>query len=151
MGYKSEVRCLIYGSKQDLDAFLTAQVLIGGSTVLRDFKHQLTRYTTWVYLDEVYPIEPNAQKKELHILDLHEPSTKWYEDFPEVSAWMAFMEEAPEMGLQFEFMRLGEERGDTEERNSEKPLGFLYTSQPEIMDDINKEDEIPILFEGVTA
>jgi hypothetical protein len=145
MGYQSQVRCLIYGSKEDMDAFLTTETIVGGSRVLKDFENCLLRYVIKVPVIEEYPINSDAPKKDLHVLDMQEDSTKWYEDFPEVSGWMKFMNEAPEMGLQFEFIRVGENHGDIEEHCSDSPRGFIYVTSPVIEDDIDKADEIPVL------
>jgi hypothetical protein len=140
MGYRSQVRCLIYGSKQDVDAFLTAHVIIGGSRVLQHFSNTLSRYAIDTY-----------DGFKLHVLDLNEESCKWYSDYEEIIAWEAFMNEAPDMGLEYEFYRLGEEFSDIEERRTEGGRGFLYTTSPTVECELDPDTDLPILFEGATT
>ena len=139
MGYSSEIRCLIYGTKEELDAFLTTEVIIGGSTVLKDFKENLTRYE--------HRISSTQDEEEtiIHVLDLYGDSWKWYKSYEDVQAWHKFMEEAKDQGLQYEFIRIGENVGDIVHDSSEDANGFLSTTNPSIYCELEPETLLEIL------
>lgn len=143
MGYRSEVRCLIYGPKDKLNLFLTTQALFENTTVFRDFKDSLERYTieTKDYIDGK-PVDVTY-----HVLDLYGDSWKWYPGYPDVDAWHQFIEAAEYEGeLEVEFIRIGEEDGDIERINSPDNSGLLYVSTPTIRNDFDKGEIIPLLF-----
>ena len=141
MGYRSQVRCIIYGTKDNLDAYITEASLITGSPVFREFKESLTRYTTTVYYSRL-----NGPEKEIiHVLDLYGDDWKWYEDYPNVQAWIKFMEESEEADLQYEFIRVGENNDDIERHSSEENEGLLSVSVS-IHDTTDKIEDIPLNF-----
>lgn len=133
MGYRSSVRCLIYGTKDHLEAYMTSQVLVLGSSVFRDFKDALTRYT--ISKDE---------GGELHILDLCGEGWKWYDNYDDVKSWMLFMTDSGENDLEYEFIRIGEDDGDVERITSENYEGLLYTTNPQIGEDFERGTEVPL-------
>jgi len=132
MGYRSQVQCVIYGTKDNMQAYLTKQVLICGSTILSHFRHDLKYY--------------KASDGNTYILHLAGDDWKWYESHGDVQAWNIFMEESTEMGLEYEFIRIGEETGDIERHESAHSKGYLYTSNPIIENDFDDDTEIPLPF-----
>ena len=137
MGYRSKVRCLIYGPKEKLDSFLTAQAYIFGSSVFKDFTKHLTRYQAATH---------NAT---IDILDLRGDNWKWYEHYPDVKAWVSFMRESIEFDLEYEFIRVGEGEGDdhdVEKECSTETQQLLYLTQPEICEDFNSLKKLLPLF-----
>jgi hypothetical protein len=141
MGYRSQVRCLIYGTKDNLDAYITEASLINGSTVLLEFKEALSRYTTKA---EIYG-ENKSEVVTLHVLDLYGDDWKWYESYPDVQAWMKLMHESVEADLQYEFIRVGENDDDIERHSSEEQL-FLLSLSVHINDHIEKIETISLNF-----
>jgi len=133
MGYISRVRCIIYCSQDTLEAFLTEQLYICSNPVLKHFKHVLTRY----------PVSLRDRPEPLHVLDLHTQG-KWYGDFEAVDAWETFIEAAEEAGLFYEFVRIGEDPTDIEQRDSEHSEKLLYIGDPPICTDYNAGEPIPL-------
>jgi hypothetical protein len=138
MGYYSEVRCIIYGAKVEMQAFITAQALVFSSPVFREFKGSLSLYATLVGTSD--------DLTELCVLDLYGDYWKWYKGNEDVKAWTAFMNEAEEAGLDYEFVRIGEDEGDIERSSTENTKCLLYVSTPTIQDDINKGEDLPLMF-----
>ena len=101
MGYRSQVRSLIYGSEDDMLAFI-ARLRLSDSTVFSSFGDALTQYS----IDEMYFLD----------LSSGDSSWKWYSSYPEVLAWRAVLELVEEMGgsLNAEFVRVGENSDDIE-------------------------------------
>lgn len=120
MGYRSEVRAIIYGAEQDLSAHILGQVILFNSIIISEFKDYLKRY-----------VVKHKEQEEVSVLELHITHTKWYPDYETVDQWMQFMEQAATMNLQYEFIRIGEEPGDIEDKYSVNPEFFLSTTRPE--------------------
>lgn len=125
MGYRSQVRCLIYGSEENLQAHIIGQVILYSALAISEFKENLTRY-----------VIKGADDTEVHVLDLKGDSWKWYESYPDVKAWTEFMRSSPDMGLEYEFIRVGEEVGDVETETSSDPAYYIGISTPSIIDDM---------------
>jgi hypothetical protein len=112
--------------------------LIIGSQVFNHFKENLIRY-----------VLPNhgEEDEENHCLDLFGDGWKWYDDHSDVQAWMKFMFDAEEMGLEFEFIRVGEGDGDEQDVQSHRSTNSSYllsVTNPRIEEDFNKGEEIPV-------
>lgn len=125
MGYRSQVRCLIYGREEDLKAHIEGQLILFSALAINGFKDSLTRY-----------VIKAGDNTELHVLDLNGDGWKWYPSYPDVQAWTEFMQSSPDLGLEYEFIRIGEESGDIEKEYSENPAYFLETTSPIIIEDI---------------
>jgi len=139
MGYRSNVRCLIYGTEEKLEAFLTYKLLITGTSVFRDMGDSLTRYS-------ITHSDYQGDTKTIHVLDLYLDRCKWYEDYEDVKAWHTFMDQAEEADLDYEFIRIGEDSGDIERSETENSLNLIYTSNPTIHEEFDRKKEIPLLF-----
>lgn len=105
MGYRSEVRALIYGDPAKIDALC----MKWRHTETLDLWHtdafgaSLTEWTV-----------PGEKEADTRFIELHGNNWKWYEGYADVDAWGRFMEMAEELGLNTEFVRIGEEPNDIE-------------------------------------
>jgi hypothetical protein len=162
MGYRSQVRSLIYGDPALICALVAADALTGkGGIALNNFGDSLKRYsfTTSVYDNEA----TNAQKPdanggrnliyrdvEFQCLDLCGDFWKWYPDYPDVMAWENLLIRAAEMGLNTEFVRIGEEDDDVEIRRDLPDEGdYLIGVSRSIHDDI--PDTTPVDYDQTVA
>lgn len=159
MGYRSQVRGVIYGEPDKLQAFIT-KAMLEGCSALTHFADDLRRYRS---VRRIYDHEATALQQPNHnggrtlqfklvpieVLDLRGDDWKWYEDYPDVRAWHDLMAEAPEFGLNYEFMRIGEETADIEEQSgvadpdNDDGERFLSVART-IEDDLNVEQELEI-------
>jgi len=131
MGYYSEVRCLIYGQPDTLQAFITTHQLIFSSPAFEHFKANLT----------MYPMENTndaGEPETLHVLDLNSNGRiwKWNTSFPDVGSWIELMADVRDQAdIQYEFARIGEGDGDSmdiETESSELNLELLYVARPTV-------------------
>jgi len=98
MGYRSEVKSIIYGTEDEMREFKEAcfdlynQVREEYATEVRTFT---IKDKAFIYLDADY--------------------TKWYDEYEEVQHWNDLLDMAREAGLNTEFVRIGESsEGDIE-------------------------------------
>lgn len=135
MGYRSEVQAVIYGTKDNLDAYLTAYLYIIDSPIMGSFQENLKRYI----------IKPHIEDTEIHILHMTETNTKWYDGDPNIKAWMRFMRDSEDMDLKYEFIRVGEDDGDIERESSNHSEGYLYVHNPQIGNWFEQDNPIPLI------
>jgi len=101
MGYRSEVKGLIYGTKEEMQAFKES-IFNLYNQVREDFTNEITDETN----------------SDFELLYLNSPYTKWYDGYEEVQRWEEFYSLADEFGLNTEFIRIGESsEGDIETFN----------------------------------
>jgi len=101
MGYRSEVKGLIYGTKEEMQAFKES-IFDLYNQVREDFANEITDETN----------------SEFELLYLNSPYTKWYDEYEEVQRWEEFYYLASQFGLNTEFIRIGESsEGDIETFN----------------------------------
>lgn len=122
MGYRSQVRSIIYGKPDKVLAFWTMHKL-EGNEALKAFADSITRYTV------------NAGDGGTAVIDLYGDNWKWYEDYIDVKAWHALLQDAEECELEYEFVRVGENRDDVVYECSAESQYWLNT-QTEILVDI---------------
>jgi hypothetical protein len=96
MGYRSEVRSVIYGEPKVVDQFL------------EDFSVDFEI----VKGDSDLEIVSHDDYKVIH---LHNDYCKWYDDYPVVQKWNDLMKKSQDFGLNYEFIRIGEDSDDMEE------------------------------------
>ncbi len=146
MGYRSQVRALIYGPEEQMDVFMTTESLILGSSVFVHFKENLTRYTIKVSFWIAGGEQPESHI--YHVLDLSGDAWKWYSSYPDVQAWHDFMHRAEEAELAWEFARIGEGEGnelDTEYSSSMNvDDALLFIGQPSINENFDAGPTLPI-------
>lgn len=133
MGYISEVRCLIYGDPDHMDALKMRETL-ADKGVFESFKDYLRFYDMDVHMYRGNDWQVVRQRA----IDL-EGSFKWYENYEDVQAWHAFMESAIEFheSINYEFVRIGEEHSDVENTYSGDAY-CLGVNNPTIYADINE-------------
>jgi hypothetical protein len=103
VGYRSEVKSLVYGTSEQMAKFMADNdELI--EALRNDFGNQLNFLAT------------NADY-ELIYLDLS--YSKWYDSYAEVIRWNNLLTLANEAELMTEFVRIGEEAGDIEQEYSQ--------------------------------
>lgn len=125
MGYRSDVRAIIYGDTDLMQRFVAAARL--------DAKHKevFDSFDTQLHIHTFNPGTPDAWS----LMDLRCDDVKWYPDYPDVRAWHDLMREVDEdadwHGLNYEFVRIGEEDGDIEwDRSADCCDYLLETSRP---------------------
>jgi hypothetical protein len=129
MGYRSQVRCLIYGEPDKLNALIVKHQLEGGKIFDSWFADSLKRYTAvrHRYNAEKSAAMPKddggAQRAvwddvEVEVLDLQGDDWKWYPNYDDVIAWEEFMRSADEFDCSFEFVRIGEDTTDIEQESN---------------------------------
>jgi len=102
MGYRSEVKSLVYGEPAAMAKFKADNAeLIEALAV--DYGSDLTH--------------TNNDEFDIMFLDL--PYSKWYDSFSEVIRWTNLLDLANEAELMTEFVRIGEEAGDIEQEYSQ--------------------------------
>lgn len=110
MGYRSEVKSIIYGQADKVEAFLLDNADLYNQ-LKEDFEQELSRFTRdtrlFIYLDCNY--------------------SKWYDEYEDVQRWHDLLDKAADAGLCTEFVRIGEASdGDIEQiYRGEENLNFL--------------------------
>lgn len=155
MGYRSEVRCLIYGDPGKLQALITKHQLEGGKifepawfgTNLRRYKaeRQVYNYEKSVAAGSGTAVRAVWATVEVEVLDLYGGSWKWYETYEDVITWHRFMQEAEELfGLDYEFIRIGEEPTDVQVERSANDEQWLRTVTSITCDVEARGDDLPM-------
>lgn len=96
MGYRSEVKSVIYQTKDKFDKFYA------------DHAEEID------YFMQEFGCMSVETKGDYKILLLDFDEVKWYDSFPEVQAWRKFLDDAEAAGMFYEFVRLGEDDSDVE-------------------------------------
>jgi hypothetical protein len=127
MGYRSEVRSVIYGPPDKVQAFWTKHTLLENPAI-KGFESDIRRYM-------VDSGDGTA------VIDLRGDSWKWYPDYPDVAGWLAMIDEIGceaegTEGLSYEFARLGEESDDTEYHTGGHDPLYWLSFRREILDDM---------------
>ena len=134
MGYRSQIRSCIYSDNHELfDSFISAQKLVdnqvfheASDTEASGFANSLTFLEKiWEYAQ---PSITGETKQVVKILDLDGQDWKWYTEYADVKAWHKLLLDAEDAGLNYEFVRVGEEDGDIEyESGGDNVENFLST------------------------
>ena len=132
MGYRSSVRSCVYSDDVELfDAFIAGQKL-SEPRLFEDgnwFKNNLK------FEEQIYKDMEGKITQTIKILDMSCDDVKWYDDFDDVKSWTKLLASAEEQGLNYEFVRVGEESDDIEqEQGGENVEHFLYPSTSIICD-----------------
>ena len=117
MGYRSNIRCLIYpkpslGSKSTEAAYGALKTIMNTT-----FKDLLVMWETCIKFDD---------KNQL--FDFEIDDVKWYDSFPDVIAFNEMLPEIEELGFCYEFIRVGEDDDDIETRYSTTHRYYLGTT-----------------------
>lgn len=135
MGYRSQVRSLIYGEPELIDTLLAKEKLAGEKGIQHMFDGfiTVTETMTRVYTHTTNPdgtTESTPHETPMKVIDLEGTDWKWYDSYDDVKHWHALLAEADGLGLHYEFVRIGEETGDIETESSADAHYLLqvYTS-----------------------
>lgn len=119
MGYRSEVRCLIYPADMpmvDKAPFYEKFEML--KTVMNTtFKDVFDMWSEHFTVDEGN-----------RVIDFAVDDVKWYDSFPDVIAFDNMLPAIEELGFCYEFIRVGEENGDVEYRQSNDHNCYLNTT-----------------------
>jgi hypothetical protein len=116
MGYRSNIRCLIY----PLDT------ATGDAPSLIDNYHSLVTLMNTTFKDVVdfwdgcLTLDPHHR-----VVDFVIDDVKWYPSYPDVAAFEKMLDEVAELGFCYEFVRVGEDNNDIEMRESDHSNGYL--------------------------
>lgn len=149
MGYRSDVRSIIYGDPDKVDALIAKHALLGrkGSTILDEVRVYDIR-CQGAQITNPAEMRPGPIEHEVIIqrcIDLEGQDWKWYAGYPDVDMWHQLLTEAAELELNTEFVRIGEEPSDTEiERNLPDEGDDLLSVDRMIHSDI---DEVEVVSE----
>ena len=116
MGYRSNIRCLIYPKnvleKDTVDTqFDTLKTLMNTT-----FKPVVEMWDGHLSVDDSN-----------RVFDFAMEDVKWYDSYPDVSAFDAMLPEIEALGFCYEFVRVGENEGDIEFRQSNDHNCYLNT------------------------
>lgn len=117
MGYRSQVRSLIYGETDKMSAFIASQ-RIKHPKVWEAFKDHINirDASIRVYRPHAGTDECAFADVDIMVIDLLGDDWKWYEGYDDVQAWEALLDSAVSANLDYEFLRLGEDDTDNEYR-----------------------------------
>ena len=138
MGYRSEVKCIIYGRPEYLDALIAKHTLQDNQ-----FLSELKEYISFGMMDRTLWL-PNGEKETVRckVLDFQGDSLKWYDEYSDVQGLTKIMDDIDENwedNIDFEFIRIGEDHKDIETKSSVNAYGFIYPTTT-IVVDMNMED-----------
>lgn len=138
MGYRSEVKCIIYGSPEVLDSFIAKHTLQNNP-----FLSEMQPYISYGLIDRVkYDNNGNKHENKNKIMDFYGSQFKWYDEFEDVQGLNKMMDDIDENyedTLDFEFVRVGEEHKDIETKSSLNAYGYIYPTTT-IVTDVSIED-----------
>jgi hypothetical protein len=116
MGYRSDVRSIIYGDPDKVDVLVAKYQLLSRSddSIFEDVRvYDIRRQGAQI--TNPAEMQPGPVEHEVIVqrcIDLDGQDWKWYDDYPSVKQWNAMLAEAAEMELNTEFIRIGEETED---------------------------------------
>ena len=110
MGYRSDIAVLVYPA--DHEKYPMLKTLMG--TTFKAIDDEWGGCSHWVDKAGVLKFE---------ISDI-----KWYESYPEVRRFEAFLGDVEDLGFEFEFIRIGEDTGDVERKVSGQSQYYLSTA-----------------------
>jgi hypothetical protein len=110
MGYRSIVRSCIYSDDAELfEAFISGRKLIDDTVFSEGDDGFIDNLE---YPEKIYKNMEGELIQTIKILALHGDDWKWYEEYEYVKAWHKLLTDAEVAGLNYEFVRVGEEDGD---------------------------------------
>lgn len=135
MGYRSEVRALVYGHPDVVVSTVMAWLHKGGTN--------FWALPGWVGALREYTQPDLVGDEHKRVIDLSASGWKWSDVYEDVAAWTRFMAKAEEAGLSCEFVRIGEDHDDVEyDCGGEDVQGWLWVSR-QIECDITPPAEEP--------
>lgn len=125
MGYRSDVVCLIYGERNEVNRF-TDEVADKNVAYMAFKARNNISFAGRVYFhnDMGYDVTHN-DTVDLKCIILRLQWYKWYDIHDEVQEWERLMKDAADAGLAVEFYRVGEDDGDNETKLSGTKLRYF--------------------------
>lgn len=118
MGYRSNIRCLIY----------PMDTSTGDKPTLVDNYHALKTVLNTAYKDVLDMWKTYWEFDDAHnVFDFAVDDVKWYDSYPDVVAFESMLKEVEELGYCYEFIRVGEDNDDVECKESPHSNGYLNT------------------------
>lgn len=119
MGYRSNIRCLIY----------PMDTSTGDKPTLIDNYHALKLVLNTTFKDVVDCWYNDLTFDDTHnVVDFEMDGVKWYDSYPDVVAFESMLKEVEDLGYCYELVRVGEDKGDVEMRESINHNGYLNTT-----------------------
>jgi hypothetical protein len=116
MGYRSDVKALIYPANSDKNLLEYDKLKLLFNTTFKDvFEAWGEDYFSW---DDKH-----------RVLKFNADSVKWYDSYPEVKLLVKFLEDVRDLEYEYEFIRIGEEDDDTETDSTGDSEGFMYVQR----------------------
>jgi len=116
MGYRSDVKALIYPANSDKNLLEYDKLKLLFNTTFQDvFTAWGEDYFSWDDKHRVLMFDAN--------------SVKWYDSYQEIQTFVKFLADVHELGYEYEFMRIGEEDEDVESDRTGDSEGYMYVSR----------------------
>jgi hypothetical protein len=116
MGYRSEVKALIYPASGDQNLLQYEQLKTLMNTTFKDV------YEAWG--DDYFTWDDKHR-----VLKFSAESVKWYESYPDVAKFSPFLDEVHKLDYEYEFIRVGEDMDDIEDDSTGDAEGYLYVQR----------------------
>ena len=112
MGYRSDVAVVIYGDGRDDEKYELIKTLM--NTTFKDVYAENEGYETWY--------------DTAHVLEFKLGGVKWYDSYPDVDRFMHMLAEIGDIeGLNYEFMRVGEDADDIEAKQGGMFIEYILS------------------------
>ena len=125
MGYRSDVVCLIYGERTEVNRF-TDTVADKNPTYQVMKEDNFITFAGRIYFhNEMGYDVTHGDTVDLKCIILRLTHVKWYEENTQVQEWKRLMKDAADAGLAVEFYRVGEDTDDNEIKLSGSKLRYF--------------------------
>lgn len=112
MGYRSDVRALVYATnRSDADQYMQLKLLM--STTFKEVMDEWKDYIRWIDNERVFEFQAEG--------------IKWYESYDDIRRFERFLRDVEALEYIVEFVRVGEDDGDVDTRYSNGAKYFLDT------------------------
>jgi hypothetical protein len=135
MGYNNDIRSLIYGDPDIVGAFVA--------------KHKLSSTLAFTTFDGDIRIYDRIQRRfgepplRITIIDFRADSIPWYDDSPPVASWTDVVNEAVELGLSYELIRVGDSPEDVDHESDGPACNHWLSVRTEICSYV-EADTLPV-------
>ena len=116
MGYRSDVRALIYPSNGDQNLVEYEKLKLLMNTTFKDV------YEAWG--DDYFTWDDKHR-----VLKFSAESVKWYESYPDVAKFSPFLDEVHKLDYEYEFIRVGEDMDDIEDDSTGDSESYMYVAR----------------------
>ena len=125
MGYRSDVVCLIYGERTEVNRF--TDTVADRNVAMMAFKARgCIDFAGRIYFhNEMGYDVTHGDTVDLKCIILRLTYYKWYDIHEEVQEWERLMKDAADAGLSVEFYRVGEDTDDNEIKLSGSKLRYF--------------------------